>query len=70
MLRLVVDSQTLRSLGYDARTGTLEVQFTNDKIYQYRDVPPEAYQALLRAHSLGTHINTHIKGHYPFTRVN
>lgn len=69
MLRLVVDSQSLRSVGYDARSSTLEVEFKNGTVYQYRDVPSQAYQELLRADSLGAHINQYIKGQYEFSRV-
>lgn len=35
MERLAVVSSNLKSIGYEARTQTLEVEFTDRKIYQY-----------------------------------
>ena len=35
MERLAVISSHIKSIGYEARTQTLEVEFTDRKIYQY-----------------------------------
>lgn len=49
MTRVPVDSSALRAIGY--RAGTLEVQFTNGRVYRWRNVPRHKYRYLrTRAH--------------------
>jgi len=67
--RELVSSTNLRSIGYDPETKTLEVEFVNGHIYEYRGVPPAAYEGLDQARSKGSHFNRHIKDRYAFHRV-
>jgi len=39
------------------------------RIYQYFDIDTDTYDALLRASSLGTYFNEHIKDEYSFVRL-
>ena len=39
MQRVSVESATIRSVGYDQKTSTLEIEFSNGNINQYFDVP-------------------------------
>jgi hypothetical protein len=48
-----VDSDALRSVGYDIDSRILEIEFTNDSIYRYFDVPPVLHFDLMRATSHG-----------------
>jgi hypothetical protein len=48
-----VESRALRSVGYDADTQTLELEFISGSVYRYFDVPEFTYRALLRARSKG-----------------
>jgi hypothetical protein len=69
MKRAPVRSSALRSVGYDARTWTLEVEFESGDVYQYVNVDPDDVQALLDADSMGSYLNEHIKPHYGYRHV-
>jgi KTSC domain-containing protein len=69
MRRKPVSSSMIASVGYAARTRTLEIEFVSGRIYQYLDVERDTYDALLAAPSKGTYFNTHIKDEYAFVRV-
>src|SRR5665809_51701 len=42
--RRTVRSRSVASAGYDERSRTLEVEFTNGSVYQYSDVPLGVYE--------------------------
>lgn len=69
MNRTPVSSSNVASVGYDAYTMTLEVEFTNGSVYQYFDVPETEYQALVSASSVGSYLNRNIKTSYRYARV-
>ena len=39
MLRLVVKSSALTSMGYDEGTRVLELEYKNGTVYRFKDVP-------------------------------
>jgi hypothetical protein len=61
MKRQSVESSNLASVGYDAVTQILEIQFKNGGIYQYFNVPNSTYNGLMNASSHGTYFDTNIK---------
>lgn len=69
MRRLPVDSTSLASIGYDAATATLEVEFRHGGVYRYFLVPASVYRALIDAESKGRFLNEAIKERYPYERV-
>lgn len=69
MLRQVVESQIVHSVGHDADTNELEVQFRNGWIYRYADVPISVYQALMSAPSHGKYLKRHIVDVYVTRRI-
>jgi hypothetical protein len=69
MQRVPVESEALRSVGYDARTHTLETEFTTDRVYRYYNCPPEVFDALMHADSKGRFYNRQIRDHYPYKEV-
>ncbi|HKY34711.1 MAG TPA: KTSC domain-containing protein [Polyangiaceae bacterium] len=69
MLRQVVDSQSLRSIGYDKRTRTLEVEFKSGSLYRYANVPLAVWSDLLQAQSKGRFFQQHVRDHFPTTRL-
>lgn len=69
MLRQVVESSSLRSIGYDRATGTLEVEFTSGGVYRYADVPPELWSALRSSDSKGKFFQDHVRDHFATMRV-
>ncbi len=69
MDREPVRSSNIQSVGYDASTSTLEVEFHGGSIYQYFSVPEPTYQALMAATSKGAYLNKHIKNRYRFKQL-
>jgi len=69
MKRLPVSSSCIVSVGYDAKTRTLELEYTNGGIYQYFDVGPRVYHQLMRADSHGGFANREIKGVYRYRTI-
>ena len=49
MERKRVNSSKLRSVGYDEKTMTLEVELSNGQVYQYGKVSPELYRRVRAA---------------------
>jgi KTSC domain len=69
MRRSSVVSDNLASVGYDAATQTLEVEFQNGRVYQYFNVPGGIYESLMRAPSKGEFLAAQIKDRFPYSRV-
>lgn len=69
MERYSVASSNIASIGYDAGTETLEVEFLSGAIYQYYNIPQNMYDQLMQAGSKGRFLNTYIKNAYPYSRV-
>lgn len=69
MQRLPVESSDLVSIGYDARERVLEIEFKEDRIYQYLDVEPDIYERFMRTDSYGEYFYAHINKHYRYKRV-
>ncbi len=71
MDREVVVSVSVRAIGYDVKTSTLEIEFCDSSVYQYSGVPEEVFTGVL--HSMGLNLektdlkyfSEHIKGQYP-----
>lgn len=69
MERKPVTSSNIASIGYDESTSTLEIEFLNNSIYQYFDVPQHIYQGLMQADSHGQFLAQNIKGVYRYSKV-
>ncbi|UJB30293.1 KTSC domain-containing protein [Chromobacterium sp. Beijing] len=69
MERTRVSSSTIRSIGYDEATFTLEVEFLNGHVYQYFSVSFDRYQRLMASRSKGSFLANHIKDHYRYRQV-
>jgi hypothetical protein len=69
MDRLPVDSSSVLSIGYDAGTFILEIEFHNGHVYRYFNVPEAAHRLLLKASSIGGFVNTIIKPRFDGVRV-
>ncbi|MGI9374473.1 MAG: KTSC domain-containing protein [Tsuneonella suprasediminis] len=69
MERYSVASSNIASIGYDAPSQTLEVEFLSGTIYQYYGVPDNMYDELMQAGSKGRFLNTYIKNAYGYSRV-
>ena len=69
MDRASVSSSHLVSVGYDPSAETLEVEFTNQTIYQYYNVPLVMHEQLMQAPSIGAFFNANIRNAYACSRV-
>jgi hypothetical protein len=49
MERKRVNSSKLRSVGYDEKSHTLEIEMSNGQVFQYVGVYPEVYRRLMAA---------------------
>jgi hypothetical protein len=68
MDRVVVESSTAVSVGYEATSQTLEIEFKNG-VYQYYNVPQAIHDQMMTFESIGKFISTYIKPVYPCSRV-
>ena len=68
MEREPVTSTNVVSLGYDAESETLEVEFKSG-VYQYYNVPQSIYDEMIASESIGKFLNVYIKPVYPYARV-
>lgn len=59
-----VESSNIAAIGHDPDTNELHVEFKNGAKHSYADVPPERFQMLLNADSVGKHFNAHVKGRF------
>ena len=69
MERQPVTSSNIRSIGYDASTSTLEVEFRSGEVYQYFGMPASVHLELMQAASHGSYLQRHIRGTYRYLRV-
>jgi hypothetical protein len=61
MKRVAVHSSGIQTIGYDPVKKILEVEFVNDHVYRYREVPELLYLRLLNASSIGAFFNEKIR---------
>jgi hypothetical protein len=69
MEREPVSSSNLVSVGYEAESETLEVEFKNTGVYQYFNVPAFMHERLMSADSVGKFFNVEIKNAFPCSKV-
>jgi hypothetical protein len=69
VLRQVVSSEIIHSVGYDAASSTLEIQFRNGWVYEYEGVPQVVYRELMAAASHGKYLKRNIVDKYVTTRT-
>jgi hypothetical protein len=70
MNRQAVNSSNLASVGYDAQTQTLEIEFNHGGVYQYYNVPKSIYDGLMNASSHGQYFDRNIKkAGYRYSKV-
>lgn len=69
MERDPVSSSNIVSVGYDAASETLEIEFKDGAVYQYYNVGDHLYQQFVAAPSKGQFFNVYIKNAVAFSRV-
>jgi hypothetical protein len=62
-------SSQVKAFGYDAESKTLAVQFiSNNQLYHYAGVPPEVFEAMKAAPSVGNFFGKSIRPNYVCTK--
>lgn len=69
MDRTPVSSSDLASVGYEATSMLLEIEFLSGSIYQYFDVPESEFQQLMQAASHGSYFSANIRNRYRYIRL-
>lgn len=70
MQRTHVTSRNCASIGYDASTDMLEVEFHRGGVYRYYGVPQSTYEGLMAAPSIGGYLDAQIKkGGYRYEKL-
>ncbi|MCY4038777.1 MAG: KTSC domain-containing protein [Hyphomicrobiales bacterium] len=67
--RRLVDSSRMVSIGYDKSSQILEIEFPDNRVYRYKNVPESVYGALMRAPSKYDFFNEKIRDVYAYSRV-
>jgi len=61
MERKKVSSSTIRSVGYDAKSRVLEIEFSSGSIVQYERVSAEVHRAMMSASSIASFFRDRIE---------
>jgi hypothetical protein len=69
MERHRLNSSKLRSAGYDEKSQTLEIEFSNGQVWQYGQVSPELWRRLLASPSPTAFFDDRIAEEYSGRRV-
>lgn len=69
MDRVPVRSSNLKSIGHDASSHTLEVEFHDSGVYQYHGAPVRVYEDLMSSDSLGRFLHRNVKGTYRHSKL-
>jgi hypothetical protein len=69
MERKRVNSSKLKSVGYDEKSRTLEIEMSNGQIFQYSGVYPEVFRRLMAAPNPTAFYDDKIAEEYSAKRV-
>lgn len=61
MNRIPCQSSNVKSVGYDAATKKLHIEFGSGAVHEYDEVESEQHRALMEAESIGTHFHHQIR---------
>ncbi len=64
-----IKSSYLASVGYDEKTSTMAVRFTDGALINYHKVPARTYRAIVFAKSPGEKFTELVRDKYKFTVV-
>lgn len=62
-----VKSSQLKSAGFCANRGCIEVKFANGGVYRYENCDQELFDSLMKAESVGKFVNANLRSK-PFTK--
>ncbi len=64
MNRTAVSSTNIRSIGYDPKSQTLEVEFNSGRLYQYTGVPEALFERFMKAPSKGKFFAQYVRDRF------
>ena len=67
MQRQAIESSFIRAVGYEG--GTLEIEFKDGKLFQYKGVPDCVFRELCEAKSAGEFFNKNILNAYEAEQI-
>jgi KTSC domain len=62
-------SSVIHHFHYDPRSRRLRVSFVSGMVYEYKAVPQNIYEELLKVSSKGKFLNEQIKGKFAFEKI-
>jgi hypothetical protein len=65
----MIESSTIKKIGYNYLEKKLIVEFKSEAIYHYKEVPEEIFEAFKTSESMGKYLNENIKKKYEFEAV-
>lgn len=63
-------SSVIATYRYHNESGSLYITYVSGAVYIYKNVPLKIYEAMKKAISKGTFLNTKIKGHFAYEKLN
>ena len=69
MDRIPVASSNIASIGYEADSQVLEVEYIKGGIYQFMNVPSDVHEELMNSSSKGTYMNQVVKKMFVVVQV-
>ncbi len=69
MQRLTIDSSHIVAIGYNVAERTLEIEFKDNHVYQYFEVPANIYERFTHADSYGRYYYVYIDKQYRYRKV-
>ena len=69
MERKRVNASNIRSVGYDAGSQLLEIEFSSGSIVQYSGVSPEVHRRFMSSPSPGSFFQDQIDENFPAKRI-
>lgn len=64
-----INSGNLNSVGYDVKNKILEIQFDNNTIYHYLQVPQKIYVELMKAESPSIYFYAAIRNRFQYRQI-
>ena len=62
-------SSVVAHIEYESNSSTLRVIYVSGMVYEYKNVPAEVFTQMKNAFAKGVFLNKHIKGKYPFAKI-
>lgn len=69
MQRIEVESSNIKSIWYDVNNSILEIEFNDNSVYQYLNVPEYEYNWIMSADSHWKYLNSNIKNNYKYKQI-